>query len=389
MSTLNANDRRLLQRQIEELEQKIEEEKITNQNLINKVNTLREDDAFYRRQWNFFNNIIFNYEQEIKLMSGQFIINPITETDIEEHARENGRLYAPLEGTNPRTIAQFHGSPLGQETFYEGMILPSLAKIINDLRNGETPTSGSTSQLRGSYSPGSEFFDIQSAISSNAWYLLGGNCLLRVGSVESITEGSGPSSITFWRAHISERYFREGLDRPASNNDMVQAWNGFSDSERISEVAASTTQGFFDAFKEIYLKELQFLFPFLSGQAGRLRRNQDFNLNQNDKDFTLNTEELFQNHIDNLILSDEVLDIIDQRINERAIFIPERIERAREDMGVYFTDRIGFTRLRCNTSNGSLSRLIFLEELLQDFQPNGNPDTIRRLRRLKAILAQN
>ena len=386
--SLSPSDRRLVQRQIEELEIKIEEEKITNQNLLDKVSSLREDDSFYRRQWNLYNGIIFNYEQEIKMMSGQFVRNPIQESDIEDHARERGRMYAPLQGTNPRTISQMNGLPLGQVEFYEGMVLPSVAKIINDLRNGETPTSSSTSTLRSGYSAGDSSFEIESSIAGNSWYLLGGNSLVKVGSVTSEFTNDNPS-IQYWVASISDRYFRAGLDRNASSGGSVQAWNGFSDLERSTENPTSTTQGFFDAFKQIYMDELQFLIPFIDGQAGSLRRNKDFNLNQSDRSFTLDTQELLKNHVNSLVLSDEVLDIIDTRISERAIFIPDRIERAKEAKEAYYTDRISFTRLRCNTANGSLSRLLFLDGLLQDFRPNGNPDTIQRLRRLKAILAQD
>lgn len=374
-----------IQRQITDLEGKLEAEKVSSDGLGSKETEAAENDATIRKQWAYFHQIILNYEKEIERLNGQYILNPFSEKDLEDQALEKGRLYQAPASQDPKTIQEMTGGGLAPQPKvpHEGTHDDTLDKLINTFLNGEDggPTALVTT-LNSGYTAGSSTISTVGSISPNRWYLIGGVTLIRVGSVS----GTMPGPYT---GNITQRYFLPGLDVSVGSGGAVSTWGGYTNVERTSKVATSTSQSMFNvlfAHLQDYLNRYK---NIIAEQLDLLNRNPD-----PDKSLTAITEnQTYISRVDSYIASNYPLNngtpgigTLQLILSDRTVYRAARPAQAVTAKEAYYADRINMTRLRVNIQSGTLTRVKFLDTVRELTPAGGDPGLKRTIKSLKALL---
>lgn len=408
---LSESDKVSLKRQIVDLEKDIEAQKNASGGIEEKIKRLEADDAVYKKQWDFNNSIIYSYEKEIRRLNGTFIASPILEQDLIDHALEKGRLYQGVVSQDPKVIPEFNGGGLSPilDILHELDMITKLNAIINLLKNGTGGVNPSTT-LDQAYVAGSSSFVAKGNLTPNTWYLLGNDTLVKVGSVSSeetgtcslsqyTTESSCLSHMGTWTstgfaytAQIIERFsYIDGLDVNVNDNASVSVFTGYTNAERTSKVASTTTQRMFNAIYNGGLKKyVNLLSSAVNEEVSILSENQDPNLNQTDKTNTSN----LKSNLDTYKITYPIqngtpgIDQLSTLLSDRNSFIPGRVTRATQAKYAYYPARVNFSKLRSNVQEGTLSRVQFLKTSVgPSFPPGGNVESLKRLNDLKALLS--
>jgi hypothetical protein len=201
-----------------------------------------------------------------------------------------------------------------------------------------------------------------------------------VGTVTGMTTGN-----------IIQRYFLSGLDVSISGGASVETWPGYSNLERSTKVATSTTQRFFN----VLLGHLQAYFvkfrAFIQDQLDLLNRNPD-----PDKSLiAISDNETYLSRIDAYIAQNYPLNngtpgiaVLQLILSDRTVYRAARPAQAVSSKVPYYAARINMTRLRVNIQSGTLTRVRFLSTVRELTPKGGDPGLTKTIKSLKALIAQ-
>ena len=402
-------ERAILVKQLSSLEDQQKENAVTAGGLDSTEKDAAENESVARKQFDLPNSIIYNYEKEIDGMTGEYITQPISEIDIDNHSSSSGRLYQGVNGTHPKRITEFDGGGVSSKKrqSYELISAYNLLYVMKSLMSGMLPIGGSSSSLMYDYSAGQQ--EIMTAHQLNpGWYIVNRTSLLKISSsirvpavaaieafcskplyeTESSCKSAGgvwtpatDGSPEYYRNVISERYLF-GLDYSAPKYSTIGSWFGYSELERTSKTATSTSQQMLDAMISFFNDKLAIYMNDLGKSATGIRSNRDPNLNKSPLTYIEFMESYF---ISKLLNNTSMVNTISQ-IESRLSSIPSRTQYCREVKAKFYNERYDTAKFRCDYQSGTLTRVKFVSELRGFFPKSGDKGLAEQIARVKKIL---
>ncbi len=405
--SLNQQEIETLELQIEKLEQKIIEDGLTGIGLEQSKIEAGKEDAIFAKEWNKFHMYLLGYEREIEGLSGEHIAAPFSINDIEEHVENRGRLYQGIVSTDPRSIAEMLGaglSPTPQAPNESNSLHPQLDEIIDFLVNGigspGTATVGDTG-----YSPGDPDITFSTSVSPNTWYLGNNDVLIKIGSVTNIPAGGSCSLPEYttesectdeggtwetteasWTGTVIQVYGDNAIPSGAT----FGPWSGYSNPERTSKSASSTTQRLMDALIDQLNVYVDAWLVALTKTKNAVTTNEAPNMNEADKTTTVTDHTYMTTYRLTTPIQDgdPGLDGLTTKMTSRKAFIISRPPTIKTDKEEFYASRINYTKMRCNTQSGSLTKMRYFETFQAEFPAGGSPEERKRLQEMKRLLAQ-
>lgn len=406
---ITEQERKILAKQLVNLEDQQKENAVTAGGLDSTEQDAAENEMVAKKQFDTPNSIIMNYEKEIDGMIGEYITLPISETDIDKHSSSSGRLYQGFNGTHPKRIPEFDGGGLSStlRPSYELISAPKLIYVLKSMMSGMLPIGGSSSSLPYDYSSGQAQIMTRHAMSPG-WYMVNRTSLLRISSSERVpavaateafcsksmylSESSCKSAGGVWtpategsdeyyRNTISERY-AFGLDYSAPKNSTITPWSGYSESERISKVASSTSQQMMDAMLSFFNDKLSTYMSDMGRASSGTRSNQDPSLDKS----VLAHYEFMESYLKTKGLNNESIVNVIAILNSRTTSIPSRAQYCRISKAKFYSERYDTAKFRCDYQSGTLTRVKFVNELRGFFPKNGDKGLAEQISRVKKIL---
>lgn len=405
--TLSTADRKNLEKQLIDLRESDKASQQTASGLQNKLNQAKEDEAVYKRQFDQYHSIITSYEKEVETINGEHYDVPFTESDIQDQTDEKGRLYQGTITTAPKIIPEMVGQNLSASKTQpnETDNFLTINHILNTILNGEDPFSFSPTSLFENYTAGDASIKTSGSISSNHWYLIGGNSLLYVSSVtynaggghcvggtggatQPVCEAGGGVWVTdpsYYTGTIGARCFLSGLDNSNTIGSSVASWSGYSNTERTNKVATSTTQGMMNTlFGHLgtYLTEwMDMVFAEIVLQNKNPEQPQDSSTNTADKDWLMN-------YLPTMPLQDGTPGVteLQDKITARQSYNLTRSATCRTNKTRHYGARINMTKMRCDLQAGTLKVVKFISNMKGGFPDSGNPTTKEQIAQIEQML---
>ena len=397
---LTDEERSQVERQVEELETQIKEQEGTGEDIELTLADLKEQEKFNKGQWNKFHLNILHYEQEITGLVGEYVVDPISENDVQSLAGSGGRLYQNPEGTDAKKIPQFNGAPVKTRSPRELTNKQKILDAISLLRDG-TGNSGSSEGISGNYSPGDATISFDDPISSG-WVLAAGTTLLKLGPGSAGGQCSNPtytdqasctSNMGTWTTFNSYPVLDRVNDRSLDSNDSATPnWLGFTDLERTNKDANNNNQQqLLDDLIDKLEGELDVWQAHVRNYVLQpARKNRSDNMDAADLQQHEDDDQYVTDWKVGRDVSDSGLADLESWVNTRDTFRVDRAQRCRDAKGEYYGQRLNFTNLRADVQSGTLKRITFLSGIKDKggFKPGGTKEQQQALVNLKKLLAE-
>ena len=381
-----------IEKQIKELEDTIEAERVARNGLYEKIAKAQEDETFNISQFQKYHNIIYYYELEIEGITGKKIAAPISEHDIEKLADNGGRLYRGIDGTDSKIIPELVGGGI-----FPGLVPFELDRrfyidtTIQILRTG-TGESRSSS-LVGGYSGGDTTVELQYNVGDNIWAFLGQSVLVKLGvgvaNVPEVPEtppGGTPAPVEdpTWFYPIVDRL------RDGDTSQGVIVFNGFSNAARLSKNGGAL-QGCMNTLESIMgLEVMGWLNTLLEKTYRGCDNNADTNfdqiawINASDTKNYLEEDYMIDVPLDD---SAEGLTGLTQWMDDRQFYMNgTRVNEIMEAKKFFYDLRINFVNLRGDIQSGSLTRVRYMSTLAEEIPEGGSAQQQKALQVLRSLL---
>jgi len=375
---MKPTDEEILEDAVADIERMIE-----NDVVLLEVETIHlqekiEREVLYYSLWSTIHGLITEYEREISYMNGTFVVSPLQNKDVMNAASSNGRLYTVLT-TQAKLIPQFNGVPLSSTIKEHEYTMDWLLKeYLNLIRNG---TSTGTTRLKASYSAGSSSVGVEDKNLTN-WVLVDTGSLFRVVFSHAdtiIIPGSPPSSYTVQRYSIGYKINDASYSGSRYTGDRVGSWAGYSETERSTKTATSTTQACMDGFISVLDGQLKVKQDWIQLCYDSLEKNKDPNKNQADlAQHKADLDFLIAYRL-TMDISNVGLDGLELMLANRDTFVPQRIINATQEKSLYYPVRISYTNLRCDRQSGTLPYIYFMVSVLAELPDQTLIDALQTL----------
>lgn len=203
-------------------------------------------DGAFKKFFDYYNDdIIGNYDTEQKALNGIYIVDPITEADIEGPANIDGsvRTTPSLPDTDLIRVTEFDGGGTSSVSITEPSYIADQANIENRLVNGYSSSSGfnpGTAVTTSNLSSASTQVSVTDP--SNALTIIVGDFLyFQDGTYFAIAEVTGVTDDMGGDPPYNFTYDISFVSPPAgtiSSGVDVDDFTGFSDSDRSSKTAS-------------------------------------------------------------------------------------------------------------------------------------------------------
>jgi len=404
--SLSPQEKETLQFAIDKLEQKLSEDAVASEGIGQSISDIEKEDSIYKKIWLQHHLWILNYEREIEGLNGEYIAAPFSYIDLIEHAENRGRMYQGTVSSDPKIIPEMVGGGIAaspKANNENNALNPDLDALIDLLVNGISPSGTSTVGDSG-YTAGATQIVCSSALSPNTWYLVGNDVIMKIGGVTEIPAGGSCSLPEFttqitciagggiweeteasWIGTVEKVYGDNNVSAGAS----MTGWTGYSNTERTSKTATSTTQRLMDALIADLNTYIDIWLVALNKTKSAVNRNDAPNMSIPDRtttndDFDYITDYRASTPIQD---GDPGIDGLSNKIASRKSFISTRPTTIKNAKKEYYGQRTTYTKMRCNIQNGSLTKILYFEELQSDFPAGGSPEEQKRLNDMKALLA--
>lgn len=400
------------------LEVKLESSKATGDAVARDIKQAAEDEKVYKKQWDFFNRIIVNYEKELEKLNGTFIANPIREVDLQDHVRSKGRLYQAPKSLEPKNIREMVGKGLSGTIRFEreNRLTPEIDDLAVILRTGYGPHSGvNDAEVARDWSPGANAIYADKFLTPNEWYLINNRVFVKVGAGVEITEGECSSgnpahdtplkciladNTNTWdilpstyKHPIIARLSFPGAEVSLDIGDGIRFFNGFTDLERQSKITDnSLQQGFFNVLNSGMINLIGRWKSLINQQLSIQNQIKDDDSQFDESAITVNQTQI--TYINSYISDGYPLGDTTPGLNElltqtgnRITYVNNRIIAVENFKKGYYGDRITLTKARATRQGGTLFRTLFVEELVKKFPVGGDPELKKQIARVKQILA--
>lgn len=239
-------------------------------------------DGAYKKFFDYYNNdIIAPYDAERKQIDGQYIANPITETDILNCANGSGRLAPSLPVTDVIRVAEFDGTPLITNSTYEGLAITNQAGAENVLVHGYSagtyPVTTSTATALTSASTTLQLTDTVATVTPIApgtavlISTLTDFCVIVVDTFTPVTGGTPPPYLADMTIH-----FLVPPTGTIPTGSLIKYFNGFTNSERTTKTTVDPTEQPLMNYLVTNLNtNISARIPFLDAQTSAISTNQD------------------------------------------------------------------------------------------------------------------
>lgn len=406
--SLNPQEQETLALAVEKLEQKIVEDGLTGEGLETSRAEAEKEDNIYKKEWDKYHTWILNYEREIEGLSGEYIAAPFSIQDLEEQVENRGRLYQGTVSSDPKVIPEMVGAGLASDKKAPNEIddlHPQFYQILDFLVNGigspGTATIGDTG-----YAPGDTEIIFSTAVSPNTWYLGNLDVLIKIGAVSSTPAGGSCSLPEFltesectteggvwettdpsWTGTVEEVYG----DNAMASGSFLGPWLGYSNSERSSKSASTTTQRLMDALVAQLNVYVDAWIVSMTKTKTSVNNNDAPNMNEPDRTTTNENHDYLTTYRLTTPIQDgdPGIDGLEALMASRTSFIGTRPVTIKTAKAEYYAQRTNFTKMRSNIQAGSLTRMRYFEEFQVDFPAGGSQEERKRLQEMNTLLAED
>lgn len=367
---------------------KLEEDIAREESLNKKLAHYQEVEALNEKIWLHYHYIILNYEKVIQTLEGTYIKAPFTNQDVVNLARNKGRLYQGTVSTSAKVIPQMVGGNTAQGAPNSARELDNYDWITALIGSQADPTGGILQQgtqngswstaVYGGYTAGDSLSTTSRPPAG--WALLGNNTLVFISSRTDVysTGSPGPPAIPPVYLYTVCRISNRVNDTSYAAGTSVAGWSGYSNTERTSAVASSTTQALYNALilqsPDSTKKSLKYALERWNSFVGHIVYAQEANdsptMTDADRKAALDLQTYLNDYIVSMPVYDGILGINglqDQIENRLTVTLPETLANSYSQKELFYAPRISYTNMRGDIQNGSLTTVFYLEMLLSKY----------------------
>lgn len=241
-------------------------------------------DSAFKEFFDYYNDdIIVPYEDERKALTGTFVANPITETDILNCANLTGRLVPSLPDTDVVRVAEFDGGGTTTTDLNEQEHISEQAVAEDQLQNGvsgTSPTVTATSLTNSSLTSSSTTLDMTDSVGpmsfsvGDVFVVHDGGTDAAIVQVDGVTDNMGGDPPYDFTLDITLIVPPSGTI--SSGADVLDSFSGFTDSERDTKTATDTElQPIMDALITVLETAINNRLSRLTEQETAIAANED------------------------------------------------------------------------------------------------------------------
>lgn len=337
-----------------------------------QVDKLTVSDSAFKSFFDYYNTgIIAKYEAERKAIDGQYIAQPITESDVLGPATVDGsvRTTPVMPQTDILRVDEFDGGPLVQEPFfYEQKHIEDQGLVEDYLGNGFpftgtiNPTTETTTALTSSSTSLGITDSASYTINPGDYFAVTDGITAAIIKVLTIVDTTppvvgpppptpGPSTAT-----LTIEVIINPIGTLASGSEC-KVFDGFTNLERTNKDASDASlQPIMDALIVMLSEELNNRLDRLDEQTTALNANQD--PNQTDITSAKNNIQLSKSFIENYLVG---MDISDPGLNglatdrgDRLAILSTRLSQISSAVSSFYDSRYDMANNRANTARGTL-----------------------------------